>query len=709
MTNPGHQSAVSVEALVGQIADEYTQRVNRGERPSIEEYAEKHPEIASILREVLQALGMLRQPAVEAALAGSEPYLAAPLGDFRLIRKIGGGGMGIVYEAEQISLKRRVAVKILPIAAAHDDRYIQRFQKEAEAAANLHHEHVVPVHSVGFHRGIHYYAMQFIEGQSLADIIHEMRGRVGLEPSDQQETVPYADAAPSAFPETASLAALTTEGSMRSPAFYRAVARLGQEAAEGLEHAHQLGVLHRDIKPGNLLVDRRCSLWITDFGLAHMRSDARLTLTGELVGTIRYMSPEQALAKRVPVDHRTDIYSLGATLYELLTLEPVFKGRDRQELLRQIAFDDPKPVRRVNASIPRDLETIVSTAMAKAPDHRYASARDMAEDLQLFLNDQPIKTRPEGVLRWLGRKSRRHATSLVLLLTAIITSVVLAVILLTSKPPVPDSSPEQKEAQRQQDALELITRNLEAGKAVTLIGEKGSPTYFRWRSDQSQGKIAEAPDGTFSVQHWEFGLVELLQDPQFLCYRFSAEVRHEREPLQEGKVGIYFGHSELPDGATSAHFYCAVAFNDLFDQNAIFAKPGQKATNTVRLEAHRQPPRGFHHHAHVLGTDFEFAPALVTEGQGPWRRIAWRGIAVEVRPWRRIAVEVRPESIKIFWEGTCVATSSRANLMISARPLIANLDKPPTMNPQFAPRDGLGLFVSQGVASFRNVAIEPID
>ncbi len=535
--------------------------------------------------------------------------------------------------------------------------------------------------------------MQFIEGQSLAAIIQEMRRLAGLEPGDLQATVPYSDAPTSPGPDTPSLAALTTEGSIHSPAFYRAVARLGLEAADGLDHAHRMGVLHRDIKPGNLLVDNRCSLWITDFGLAQMRSDARLTMTGELLGTVRYMSPEQALAKRVVVDHRTDIYSLGATLYELLTLEPVFKGHDRQELLRQIAFDDPKPARRLNGRIPRDLETIVSTSIAKAPDHRYASAMDMAEDLRLFLNGQPIKARPEGILRWLWRKSRRHAASLMLGLTAIITLVVLAIFLLSSKPPVQTLSPEEIEAKRQQEALEVITRDLDAGRTVTLIGEEGNPAYYQWRTDDSLGKITEAPEGTFSVQNWESGLLELLPDPRHQHYRFSAEVLQERESLREAKVGIYFLHSELSDGNSIAHFYCNVALNDLFDLDANNAAPDQKGQNRVRLEAHRQPRKGFHQITTVLGTNFLFTPALAFGAE---------------RPWRKLAVEVRPEAIDIFWDGKWISKTTRANLMMSARTLVARPDELPTIYPQFAPRDGLGLFVSQGVASFRNVTIEPI-
>jgi serine/threonine protein kinase len=146
-----------------------------------------------------------------------------------------------------------------------------------------------------------------------------------------------------------------------------------------------MGVLHRDIKPANLIVDAAGRLWVTDFGLAQVQSDPRLTMTGDLVGTLRYMSPEQALAKRVVVDHRTDVYSLGATLYEVLTLQPAYSGNDRQELLRQIAFEEPKPPRRLNRAIPAELETIVLKALEKNPAERYATAQELADDLQRYL------------------------------------------------------------------------------------------------------------------------------------------------------------------------------------------------------------------------------------------------------------------------------------------------------------------------------------
>jgi tetratricopeptide (TPR) repeat protein len=180
------------------------------------------------------------------------------------------------------------------------------------------------------------------------------------------------------------------------------------QAAEALEHAHQVGIVHRDIKPANLLVDGRGNLWVTDFGLAHCQSQAGLTITGDLVGTLRYMSPEQALAQRVVIDHRTDVYSLGVTLYELLTLRQAFEGKDRQELLRQIAFEEPPRPRRVSRSVPRELETVVLKAMEKNPADRYATAQELADDLERWLKDEPIRAQRPTVVQRLRRWSRRH-------------------------------------------------------------------------------------------------------------------------------------------------------------------------------------------------------------------------------------------------------------------------------------------------------------
>jgi serine/threonine protein kinase len=262
--------------------------------------------------------------------------VAGTLGDFRILREVGRGGMGVVYEAVQISLGRPVALKVLPFAAALDARQLQRFKNEAQAAAQLHHTNIVPVYAVGCERGVHFYAMQLIDGQTLAAVIADLRQRAheGEAPADPQQTLAYVPgpcpAAAAGQADTPLAQALSTERPTRSLAFFRTAARLGGQAAQALEHAHQMGIIHRDVKPGNLMIDGRGNLWVTDFGLAHIQSDSKLTMTGDLLGTLRYMSPEQALGQRVVVDHRTDVYSLGATLYELLTLKPAFDGRDRQ-------------------------------------------------------------------------------------------------------------------------------------------------------------------------------------------------------------------------------------------------------------------------------------------------------------------------------------------------------------------------------------------
>jgi serine/threonine protein kinase len=417
----------------------YVEALERGETPNRYELLAANPEFAAELLEFFKGrdqVDQLAAPLREAARMGPD---LGTLGDFRLLREVGRGGMGVVYEAEQISLRRRVALKVLPFAAAMDPRQLQRFQNEAQAAAHLHHTNIVPVFAVGTERGVHYYAMQFIEGQSLAALVDDLRGTRNAERGVRnsqlraervgETTTPYqiTDAPPPPPPVTTRVAAALSTERAGSKHYFRRVAGLVRQAAEALDHAHQMGVIHRDIKPANLLLDRRGELWITDFGLAQFGADAALTLTGELLGTLRYASPEQAMAKRGLVDHRTDIYSLGVTLYELLTLAPVFAGRDRQELLHQIAFDEPRPPRSLDASIPVELETIVLKAIAKNPAERYASARDFADDLQRFLDDKPILARRPSLLDRATKWARRHRS----LVASAVALLVLAVIVLT--------------------------------------------------------------------------------------------------------------------------------------------------------------------------------------------------------------------------------------------------------------------------------------
>jgi serine/threonine protein kinase len=457
------------ERKLDEVIFAYLKAAEAGAKPDRRDWLARYPDLAPELAEFFANRDQF--DAVVGSLAGGSrngaesthdprPPELGQLGDFRLLREVGRGGMGVVYEAEQISLGRRVALKVLPFAAALDAKQLQRFKNEAQAAAHLQHQNIVPVYYVGCERGVHFYAMQFIEGQTLAAVIADLRQLAGNEkagvegspeqlseianalasgrlpvsarPSpDEQPTTPYAPAPVSPAPETTAKAGLSTARSITNQAYFRTVARLGEQAAEALEHAHDLGVIHRDVKPGNLLVDGRANLWITDFGLAHCQSQAGLTMTGDLVGTLRYMSSEQALAKRGVVDHRTDVYSLGATLYELLTLQPAFTGSDRQELLRQIAFEEPRRLRSRNKAIPVELETIAMKALEKNPADRYATAKELADDLRRFLEDKPIRARRPTLVQRVRKWGRRHwsivAAALVsLLLTAAAGTLLIA-------------------------------------------------------------------------------------------------------------------------------------------------------------------------------------------------------------------------------------------------------------------------------------------
>jgi tetratricopeptide (TPR) repeat protein/tRNA A-37 threonylcarbamoyl transferase component Bud32 len=496
------------------ILEDYLEELENGGQPRPDELLALHPEVAEPLRACLTSLNFLHEAALNvgtlntpgtAGKAGTSAL--GQLGDYRIIREVGRGGMGVVYEAEQVSLGRRVALKVLPFAAALDQRQLQRFIHEAKAVAHLHHTNIVPVLSVGTERGVHYYAMQFIEGQPLSAIIRELSGAAEDFAGAHNAESTYANAA------------LTTQRTKNKPEFFRKVAQLGVQAAEALEHAHRMGILHRDIKPANLLLDLRGNLWIADFGLARFPADTGLTLTGDVLGTLRYMSPEQALAKHGLIDHRTDIYGLGVTLYELLTLKGAFDGRDREEILQQLALEEPAPLRAHDRHVPAELETIVQKAIAKHPDERYSSAQELASDLRRFLEDKPILARRPTIVQRLRKWRRRHKP----LVAAAVILLVLSVVVLAISTTLIWRAERLAETERQRaeqhfaQALETVNRmsrtigvqrdppgNLELEKKalaeealnfyLQLLHEKEADPDLRFKTAQAYSAVASARD-----------------------------------------------------------------------------------------------------------------------------------------------------------------------------------------------------------------------
>lgn len=439
----------SREDIVVQALQECQQAIDAGESIDREAILAKYPTIRDELSACLEGLELMKpvgnldatEPSRNARTSlGQSLSPSATLGDFRIERELGRGGMGVVYEAEQLSVGRKVALKVLPYAAMLDKRQVARFQNEARAAATLEHPNIVPVYFVGNERGVYYYAMRLIDGKNLAEVLAELRGNQQsdspvsqissqLLERDLSKTTDSDAVAPLAKAETVrdqaadQSTSLASDHSTRGRAYFESVARLAKQAAEALDFAHSHGIIHRDIKPANIMLDDLGDAWVTDFGLARIESDAGMTMTGDIVGTLRYMSPEQTLAKRVTVDHRSDVYSLGATLYELLTLTPLFDGTNRADLLKKIAFDEPKPPSKFVKRIPADLETIVLKSLQKNPDDRYASAKEFAEDLDRYLSHQPVLARRTPISQRIRMWARRHPGSVAS--AAIVASVLL--------------------------------------------------------------------------------------------------------------------------------------------------------------------------------------------------------------------------------------------------------------------------------------------
>jgi WD40 repeat protein len=409
-----------------------------GEQPGPEDYAARFPHHTALVEALFaqeldrSTIGMRRHDVPTVAPdateghthQASEPareHRVRYFGDYEIVREIARGGMGVVFEARQISLNRPVALKMILAGALADETDVKRFYTEAEAAANLDHPGIVPIFEVGQHEGQHFFSMAFVEGKSLA-------GRLADGPMPAREA-----------------------------------AALLLKAGAAIEYAHRHGVIHRDLKPANILIDPNGNPRVTDFGLAKkLQGDSGLTGSGQIMGTPSYMPPEQARGKRGEIGPAADVYALGATLYAMVTGRAPFQSATAMDTVLQVLSAEPVAPRRLNASIPRDLETICLKCLEKEPRKRYAGATDLGEDLRRFLAGEPILARPvtrlERAVKW---ARRRPAIASLLGLVALVTALGLGGVLWQWRQAVLARGDAERQAERAKAQTALAEERLQ--------------------------------------------------------------------------------------------------------------------------------------------------------------------------------------------------------------------------------------------------------
>ncbi len=644
-------------ALLELIRAEWLHRLECGDQPTLEDYVGRFPQLADDLRRGWlpaspsasygpDSTGSDAPTRVAVARTSSD---AAPLPGLELHEKLGSGGMGVVYRARDLSLDQPRAVKVIHNGPWAGTEARDRFQLEARAVARLDHEGVVRIYSFGEHGDMLYICMELLEGGSL-------QGRL-----------------------------------RRGPLELRAAAELVQRLALAAQHAHDHQVLHRDLKPANVLLDSAGRPKVADFGLAKLLDgDDDLTRTGAIMGTPAYMAPEQAEGRLADVSARTDVWALGAILYECLTGQPPFRGPSRTETLTLVRTQPPMPPRRLRPRMPPDLEAICLKCLEKRPEDRYARAADLAADLQAWLDGKAPRVRSPGRPRRLLRALRRHplrTASAVLVLLALLTAGLMRHF----------SNPDRPLWQEQQ--------RLRRGEAVEVIGSSGKPGWSRWRMGEQHALTVVEADGVFVVEGWPLTLIQLLPDTcGHTRYRIHAEMRHLRGG-QNGAIGLYFAGTAQGTGEKPVFSYLQVSYNDLFDdldqynrlpaavRSQIPAPRGNRVQFMVRCVAEGEPPR-----VNAYCTFLE--PQLFKPAGHPGQR----------GDWRTIRIDVSPSRVRITWDNQVGGERSPERLEKGFAGLLkAKPDNPalaglvPALNLQ----GELGLYLYESSAAFRNVRVEP--
>jgi tRNA A-37 threonylcarbamoyl transferase component Bud32 len=561
--------------------------------------------------------------------SSSAPPLPRVFGPYLIEEELGRGGMGIVYKAHDSKLNRHVALKMIRGGFASAEE-TERFFREAKAVAQLKHRHIVKIHDFGAIDGQQYFTMELAERGNLAKNLKHFAGDV------------------------------------------RGAVALMEKIARAVQYMHDSNLLHRDLKPGNILLEPGDEPIVSDFGLAKQLAptDAALTATGDIPGTPAYMAPEQVTGSAA-VSRATDIWALGVILFELVCGQRPFTGPTRDKITEAIVQSDPPDPRSLQPTVDRSLEAVILKCMKKDSRQRYATAGEFADDLGRWLRHEPTLARPQA---WPRRFVRRHGK----VLAGIVGVLVLVVLAIGAYSLVPDR------ATPLQPDLDLVLKRdiypaIEAKKQVVLLGEDGKPVWSKW---VFPGAEFTANDGTFGVHSGAASMLELLPRVPSDYYEIRAEVRQNNTAI--GRAGIYWGHSEHTVSWGQLHGLCTVTFADF-----------GSSTGIARMEwCHHAPPHpgwpNGYFPRHTQPPDKKFLPTL------------------REPVWRKIAIKVRPQATSWYWDGELVATLDKANRLAQASALTIRRPNLEGAKPEFPPGGGLGLYVKETRATFRNVVIEPL-
>jgi hypothetical protein len=633
------------DALLDLVYAEVLLRMDEGDNPTLDEYLGRFPAHADHLRKRWQVHGIIRGQTPPGHTALTVPYgrerpvpRLPELPGYEVIEELGKGGMGIVYKARQIAFDRLVAIKMIRSAAFAGPEEVARFHTEARAVGRLDHPHVVRVFTFGQEQDGPYFVMEYLSGGSLTQLLEE-------QPLDMRRAV-----------------------------------ELVRQVALGVQAAHDAGILHRDLKPANVLLDSEGKARVADFGLAKLLDgDAGQTISAAIMGTPAYMAPEQAAGLVRSVGPATDVWALGVILYECLTGKVPFKGAARTETLELVKKQPPAAPRKLRAEVPAELEAVCLKCLEKRPDERYASAAEVAGDLERFLQGEPTVVRPLTWPRWCWRLARSHRWAS----QTAITLLLLVGIALLAAPFMRPLTPREK-----------AEATLAAGKPFVFEGGGELPGPFRWVATDPGTLKPSAAEGSFSIQTLSRKLLEVVADPQCDRYLFSAEVRHDGSG-GESKVGLYFGYREhLIEGVRPQSAFFTLTFADWEKLNRK-GPPQTRALVQANLFEQRNNMDWAPNRA--VGQERAFTP----HQQG------------RPAPWRKLAVKVTPEGVDAFWsEGNGplqrFTTLTPEDMLRALVKLKSHEPGMAALPEEYRPRGGLGLFVFRGQSSFRMIRVEPL-